>query len=335
MNINIKNISEKDDALRPPKIGDIIEGKIVGFGSPGLFVDLNAFGAGIIYKKEFDKTKHSYYNIDAGSKDSLKNFKKGDKIFAKIIKLENEDGYFELSLDEAREELAWRKLEEIKEKDGIIEVEVSKVNKGGLIAEMAGVSGFLPLSQLSLAHYPRVEGGDSRKIVQELQKLIGKTLEVKIFNLEPRQKKLILSEKAKEAQNLREILKNCKVNDMVKGEITGITDFGIFVKFPSFAKNSVETQVASTKAKIPSGETSDQGLEKEDSKKENSVQLEGLIHISEIEKNKVNDLPKTFKMGQKIKAKIIKIAEDKVYLSLKNLEEKSPKKKPALDKESI
>jgi len=58
-------------------------------------------------------------------------------------------------------------------------------------------------------------------------------------------------------------------------------------------------------------------LKKEDSKKKKSVQLEGLIHISEIEKNKVNDLPKTFKMGQKIKARIIKIAEDKVYLSLK------------------
>ena len=83
INMNIKNISEKDDVLRPPKIGDIIEGKIVGFGSPGLFVDLNAFGAGIIYKKEFDKTNHSYYNLDAGSKDSLKNFKKEIKFLPK------------------------------------------------------------------------------------------------------------------------------------------------------------------------------------------------------------------------------------------------------------
>jgi len=261
----IKTFQENESFLKPPKTGDIVEGKVIGAGSAGLYVDLGVFGAGIIYKKDFNR---------AG--DVLKEYKEGNQIFVKVTGSENEDGYLELSFGEAQEEMAWKDLQEIKENNENIKIRVSKVNKGGLIGETAGVSGFLPLSQLSLAHYPRVEGGDSKKIIQELQKLINQTLEVKVFDIDPRQKKLIFSEKAKEVQSLKETLKNCKVDDIVEGEITGITDFGLFLKFSL-------------------------------SSKEEETQLEGLIHISEIDKSQAENIYQSFKVGQEIKAKIIKI----------------------------
>jgi len=333
-----------NDILTPPKAGEIIEGETVGIGSSGLFVDLGAFGTGIIYKKELQKTK-----------DDLKNFKIGNKIFAKIMELKNEDGYCELSLAEAQEELAWAELEKIKEKDQTLKIKISKANRGGLIAETLHVSGFLPLSQLSSDHYPRVEGGDSAKILQELQKLVSQTLEVKIFDLDSRQKKLIFSEKAKEIQNLKEIVKKYNPNEIVEGEITGITDFGVFVKFS--AKDSQRKSRGTTEN--PTDEVSAEKHPK---------QLEGLIHISEIEPQTITSSDgssalaegeaasfgssalaegeaasydgkacqtkrksspsELFKIGQKIKARIIKIADDRIYLSLKNLKEENSKNNP-------
>jgi small subunit ribosomal protein S1 len=276
----MKNALIQDETLNPPKTGDIIEGKIVGVGSSGLYIDLGILGVGIIYKNEFDKTK-----------ESLKQYNKGNKLFVKVIGPENDQGYFELSMGKAKEEIAWKELKELKEKDESIEVRIDKANKGGLIAESQGIQGFLPLSQLSLNHYPKVEGGDTKKIVQEMQKLIGQTLEVKILDLDQRQKKLIFSEKAKDVQNLKESLKNYNVNDLVEGKITGITDFGLFIQFS--APN--------------------------EKREENQPPLEGLIHISEIDQEKSGNLRGNFRLDQEIKAKIIKIADDKIYLSLKDL----------------
>jgi small subunit ribosomal protein S1 len=289
----MKNTSLLNKNLTPPKkVGDIVEGKIAGIGSFGIFVDLGKFGSGIIYKRELSgkDNQNSVFN----PQEDLKKFKVGDELSVKIIEPENEEGYFGLSINEAREEIAWDDLRKIKENNETVEIKVLKANKGGLISELSGIQGFLPLSQLSSEHYPRVEGGDKMKILQELQKLIGEKLEVKIFDLDPKQKKLIFSEKAKEIKKLKETLKNCKINQVIKGTITGVVDFGIFIRFSP--------------------------PEQEESSKENEVdQLEGLIHISEIDSEEAKNIPENFKVGQEIKAKIINISDERIYLSLKNL----------------
>ena len=279
----------------PKKVGDIVEGKIAGVGSFGIFVNLAKFGSGIIYKRELSgkDNQNSVFNLQK----SLKKFKVGDEVSVKIVESENEEGYFGLSLGEAQEELAWDNLRKIREKDETVKIKVLKANKGGLLSELSGIQGFIPLSQLSSDHYPRIEGGDRMKILQELQKLIGEELEVKIFDLDPKQKKLIFSEKAKEINKLKETLKNCKVNEVVKGTITGVVDFGIFIRFSLPEKSTEES----------SGENS------------SFDQLEGLIHVSEIDPEKSKNLSENFKTGQDIKAKIIKVSEGKIYLSLKNL----------------
>ena len=263
--------TKNTDLLRPPKVGELIGGKIVGLGKSSVYVDLGARGAGIIFGREF-----------YAAKERLKALKIGDKIFAKVVDSENEEGYAELSLAEASKELSWEKLQKIKENDGTLKVRVLGANKGGLLAGAEGIQGFLPVSQLSPEHYPRVEKADRTQILQKLQKLIGEELEVKIFDINPGEQKLIFSEKAKETQRIKEILKNYKIGDVVEGEITGVVDFGAFIKI--------------------------------------SQELEGLIHISELDWSIIQDPSIVVKIGDKVKAKIIEITPDgRISLSLKAL----------------
>lgn len=266
----MKELLEKNNLIRPPKIGEIIEGKVIGKERQGLFLDLGALGTGIIYGKEFQEAKNE-----------LKNLKIGDSVFAKIIDLENEAGYIELSISQASEELIWEGLSLKKENGEVVVVKISGANRGGLLTEISGIPAFLPVSQLESCHYPRVEGGDMTRILKELQKFVGKEMEVKIFDLSKKERKLILSEKIKEIERIKEVLKNYKVEEVVEGEITGITDFGAFVKF---------------------GEN-----------------LEGLIHISELDWKIIEDPSEVVKVGEKVKAKIIEISGEKVSLSLKAL----------------
>jgi len=266
----MKELLEKNDLLKPPKIGEIIEGKIIGKGKSSVFLDLGPFRTGIIYGKEF-------YAV----KDKLKNLKIGDKVFAEILDLENEEGYIELSLSQASNKLIWEELKEKKENGEIISVKILGANKGGLITKISDIPAFLPVSQLLLEHYPKVEGGDTIKILRELQKFIGKELELKIFSLDQQSDQIILSEKARESEKIKEILKNYKVGDVVEGEISGITDFGAFMKFGGV--------------------------------------LEGLIHISELDWKIIEDPTEIIKIGEKIKVKIIDISGNKVSLSLKAL----------------
>ena len=272
-------LQEKNDLIKPPRVGEIVDGKVVGIERSSIFVDLGAMGTGLIFGREFQEAK-----------DFLKNLKIGEQISAKIVSLENEEGYLELSAAEAAKEKSWDKLKEIKEKQETIKVKITGANKGGLLAELYGTAAFLPVSQLSFQHYPRIEGTDKSQIVKELQKFIGQEMEVKIINLDLSENRLILSEKASDLESLKEILKNYKVGDVVEGEITKITDFGAFIRFPVTTEESDQPQY-----------------------------LEGLIHISEIDWQIVNDPSEVLETGQKVKAKITEIVDNRIFLSLKAL----------------
>jgi len=266
-----KEENEPKNFLKIPKVGDIIEGKIIGTGKASVFVDLGIFGAGIIYGREFYE-----------SRDKIKSLEKGSVIFAKVIELENEDNYVELSLNQAGRELSWDALKTKKENDELSVVKIIGANKGGLLTELFGVTAFIPVSQLSAQNYPKVEGGDNQKILKALQKFVGKEMEVKIFDLDQKENKLILSEKAKKDEGMALILEGYKPGDVIEGEITGIVDFGAFVKF-------------------------------------GDENIEGLIHISELDWRLVKSPSEVVKVGEKVKLKIVSIDKNKVSLSLKAL----------------
>lgn len=271
---NVKKVSEPHSQL---SIGATIEGKVVARDRSSLFIDLGINGTGIIFGREF-----------YAAKSIIKNLQDGDTVFAKIVELENDEGYRELSLKDATKEISWKRLTEMKDRGEIINVKITGVNKGGLIATLEGVQAFLPVSQLAPENYPRVIDADKQKILKELQKFIGRNVEVKILDLLANENKLILSEKAKSEEKIKVILLDYKKGDTVEGEITGIADFGAFIKFP---------------------------LATEDKKE----QIEGLIHISELDWQLVENPAEVVKVGEIVKVKIIDINNNQVFLSLKAL----------------
>ncbi len=257
-----------------PKIGEIVEGSVLEKKGTRLFIDLGYRGIGLVFGREYH-----------AAQDIIKNLNPGDPVSAKVVLPDNDEGYIELSLKEAGEERRWTDLAKMTQEGAILELPVLEANRGGLILELKNVKGFLPASQLSAKNYPRVEGGDKEKVFQELQKLVGQTLKVKILFADVTENKLIFTEKELDQAALREALSKHKVGDEVEGEITGVVDFGAFMKF------------------------------------DEATGLEGLIHISEIDWTLIGDPRDVLKPGDKVKAKIINIQSDKVSLSLKALKE--------------
>ena len=289
---------DKENYPKPLRVGEIARGEVVNKGKASVFLDLGPRGAGIIYGREFYEAK-----------EKLKNCKAGDIFFAKVVDTENDDGYTELSLTKAGKEIAWEDLAQKRNNNENVSVRILGANKGGLLAEVSGIPAFLPVSQLSPVNYPKVENGDSQKILKALQKFVGKEMELRIFDIDPQEEKLILSEKAKESGKIKEALKNYNIGDIVEGEITGVVDFGAFIKFSSSADNT----------KIKSKDNvSDEG-------EETASSLEGLIHISELDWQLIDNPSEVVKVGQKVKAKIIDISNNKISLSLKALKEDTVK----------
>ena len=270
----MKTLLENERSLfQSLKEGDIVEGPIVAREGSAIYVDLGALGTGIIFGRE-------YYEVQ----DKLKEKKNGEMISAKIVELENEEGLRELSLSGARRETSWQKLQTQSDSRDLVSVKIIDANRGGLMIETEGVEGFLPVSQLAPAHYPRVEGGDKERILKELQQFIGQTMEVRILDVDQRQNKFIVSEKAGEEESIKKAVSNYKVGEEVKVEITGVVEFGAFARLDPL--------------------------------------VEGLIHISELDWQLVEDPHDIVKVGDKVKAKIVSIAEDgRVSLSLKSLKE--------------
>jgi len=271
-NNTMKKIIEQERVFfQLPKEGEIVTGPIIAREGGEIYIDLGRGGIGIIYGRE-------YYE----AQDKLKDKKIGDVISAKIVELENEHGLRELSLAEAGRENAWQKLARMKDEQELASVKITSANRGGLMIEKEGIEGFLPVSQLAPAHYPRVEGGDKEKILHELQKFIGETLEVRVLDVDQRQNKFIVSEKAGEQEAIKKALAKYSVGDTVEGEITGVVDFGAFIRLDPL--------------------------------------IEGLIHISELDWQLIQDPHDVVKVGDKVQAKIVDITPDgRISLSIKAL----------------
>lgn len=257
---------------KAPSTDDVVEGPIVAIGRARVFIDLHPFGTGIIFGREY-----------LSAREALKNVNLGDTITAKVIGFDNEEGYIELSLREARQALIWNEAEIALQKKTVFELSVAEANKGGLIIEWSGIHGFLPASQLAAEHYPRVPDGDKEKIFAELKKLVGQKLEVLIITANPKEQKLIFSEKGTTISERASLVEKYHVGDALEGTITGATEFGVFVKL-------------------------EEGLE-------------GLVHISEMDWALVENPKTRYKIGDRVKVKVIEIKDDKVSLSIKALVE--------------
>ena len=201
----------------PLRDGDLVEGTIIALKQDGIYLDIGGLLTGIIRGPEA---------IDESGK--LRSAKKGDKMEATVIEVENEKGLVELSLRYASHKKAWDSLKEIFGKGEVVKIKIVDANKGGLIVKYKNFQGFLPASQLQPQHYPRVEDGDKMKILEKLKAFVGKELDAKIITLEETEEKIIFSEK--QIQPEEETIKY-KKGDIVEAKVTGLASFGAFVTF--------------------------------------------------------------------------------------------------------
>jgi small subunit ribosomal protein S1 len=246
-------------------VGDVVEGTVIDAEKHEVWIDLGVHGTGLVIGREIEQSQDIAI---------------GDTISASILDPESDEHYVILSLKKVAKEKGWEVLEDRSKAGEVFPVIPYDANKGGLLIEVDGIRGFLPVSQLSAENYPRVSGADKDEILHRLNSLIGKTLQVRVLDLNRRENKLILSEKAAHREDTENKVSQMAVGDVVEGVVTGVVDFGIFV---------------------------------------NVAGVEGLVHISEIAWDRV-DNPSTYvKIGQKVNAKIISIDRDKLSLSMKQL----------------
>jgi len=257
----------------PPSTGDLVEGTIIAISRGRVYIDLPPFGTGLIYGREY-----------LNAADVLRKANPGDTISAKVVDPSGREGYIELSLKEARQAAIWGEAEAAILTETPYSLTVEEANKGGLILSWQGIQGFLPASQLSKEHYPRVPEGDKDKILGELMLLVGHPLSVRIITADAKEGKLIFSERTgNEAEEKASLIDKYQVGDSAEGEVTGIVDFGVFVKL--------------------------------------EPGLEGLVHISELDWGLVEDPHALFAVGDKVRVKVIEIKDGKISLSVKALKE--------------
>lgn len=258
-------LASSDEGVKQITAGEVITGKVLTVRKHEVLIDLGAQGVGYVPRRE------------VGFSRSLK---EGDEVTASVVDAEMDNGYSLLSLRKAAKDRGWEEVAAKQEAGEIIEVTPYDANRGGLLVEYEGVRGFLPVSQLSAEHYPRVGSSDKDEILQRLNSLVGQTLKVRILDSDRKANKLIFSEKEAIKDGLADRFEKLKVGDVVTGVVTGVVDFGVFV---------------------------------------NMEGIEGLVHISEISWERVNNPSDYVKVGQTIEAKIISIDKDRLSLSMKQL----------------
>ncbi len=259
-----------DNMALPPVKESIVEGTVISIESGTLYIDLPPWGTGIIFGREY-----------MNARDLIKKINIGDNVTGKVVGNDNSEGYIEISLKEAKQALIWSEAEDAIRDKKVFELTVQEANKGGLMLQWQGIPGFLPASQLKTEHYPRVNDGDKDKILDELRKLVGQKIAVALIAANAKEGKLIFSEKDPDSSEKDKMIDKYTLGDELEGEVTGIVDFGIFVKI-------------------------DEGLE-------------GLVHISEIDWGLVDDPRKFASVGERVKVKVIEIKDGKVSLSIKAL----------------
>mgnify|MGYP001583424028 CR=1 FL=1 len=243
--------------------GERVKAKLVSITSKAAVFDLGAKSEGIIGGIYFEE-----------SHEFLHTLKNGEIIELTVIEPETRDGVVLLSARNAANDSVWIRLEEKKEKGEEISTTVKSFNQGGVSVDIEGASGFVPTSYLG------------KKALKEGEGIVGKTIKVKIIEVDKRRRKVVASEKAVSEKGEEDLLKKtlASVNEgeIYTGTVVKLTTFGAFV----------EIEVKKTK-------------------------VEGLVHISEIAWEKTAKPEDVLKVGQKIEVKVLGMREGKLSLSIK------------------
>lgn len=266
---DFKQLLSETQYTRVPKVGDVVRGKIIKVSRGEVKIDIDGLTIGVVRGEGLYNEAKEYAGL-----------KVGNEVEATVLELENENGEMELSFREAGMRRAWDQALAALKEGRLIAAKVIDANKGGLILAVDSLTGFMPVSQLKPEHYPRVAGGDKIKILEALRHFLGQEFSVKVIDVNEREEKLIVSEKAVWEAEKQGLISGYAVGDIVEGAISALTNFGAFIRFDK---------------------------------------VEGLIHISEIAWQRIDHPKDVLKAGDIVKAQIIQIDGPKIFLSIKRL----------------
>ena len=277
-----KYLEDSANQIKTFSRGDIVEGEVVDVRDGFLVVDIGFKSEGIVAGKELKSELIDWRDL-----------KVGDKVMVYVVKPEDEDGQLVLSIRRTQQATAWLNLEKAKEKNKIVESVVVESNNGGLIVEIGkDIRGFIPTSQLDASRVyssgVRQVGKDiSSKVQKKLSSLIGEKISTRIIELDREKNRIILSEKmvtqARDLEQREKTLNKVKEGDILEGIVSGITPFGVFV---------------------------------------NAEGLEGLVHLSELSWDKVEDIGSLYSVGSKVEVMVIGVSDGgkRVAYSIKRLQ---------------
>jgi small subunit ribosomal protein S1 len=264
-----KYLSDPSHDYKSLKYGDVMEGLIMHVDRDELLVDIGSKSEGVIPSRE-------YSSMTSEEKDALK---VGDSILVFVVQPENQEGHPVVSIDRARQEKSWRRLQELYEANEVIEAEVTNYNKGGLLVNLDGVRGFVPASQVT-----EIRGGDEASKQADMARLIGSKLALKVIEINRHRNRLILSER-QAVQERRDVMKEKLIEELKEGEVrngrvSSICDFGAFVDIGG---------------------------------------ADGLVHLSELSWSRVRHPSEVLKVGQEVEVHVLGInaQEKKIALSIK------------------
>jgi len=277
-----KFLSDKSNKLKTLSKGDIVKGIIVDIRSGIVVVDVGYKSEGIVAGRELKSDALDWTTLVVG-----------DDILVYVVKPEDDKGQLVLSIRRTQQASLWIKLEKAKVDNEVVEAVVVEANNGGLIVELGkNVRGFIPTSQLDASRIyssgVRQVGKDiSSEVQKKLNSLIGEVIKTRISELNREKNRIILSEKMvtqeRDLAQRDETLKKLKEGETLEGTVSGITPYGIFV---------------------------------------NAQGLEGLVHLSELSWDKVEDIGKLYAVGDKVNVMVIGVSDGgkRVAYSVKRLQ---------------
>lgn len=256
--------------IKYPKQGEVISWTIVKIEKKNILVNVNNQFTGLVVSKEIGNT------VDVNTLEAWQ------PIEVMVLWDSVEKGLLILSLRKANQIKNLSNLTRFNTSEEVITVRPTEANKWWLLVDIDWLKWFIPVSQLTPIHYPRVEWANPEKILEHLNSLVWKDFKVRVINVDENGKKIIFSEKAAIEENRDKALKDLKEWDIVEWVVSGILSYGLFVTFNG---------------------------------------LEWLVHVSEIDWGHVSDPTKFAKVWMKVKVKVIGLDSEKISLSIKRLKE--------------
>lgn len=262
-------LNEQSEKLRSLKHGDTMDGVILAIHEHELVVDIGAKSEGVVLARDMHTV------VDEEREAIIV----GATVLVYVMQPEDDQGRVSLSLDRARQERSWRKLQQYADDGTVLETKVINFNKGGLLVNLDGVRGFIPTSQVS-----GIGRGSEVQKQADMTRMIGSTVRLKIVEMSRARNRLILSERQANAESRDSrkgaLLSEIAVNDVREGTVTSVCDFGIFVDIGG---------------------------------------ADGLVHLSELSWSRVRHPSDAYKVGDVTKVMILNIDTEhrRIALSIK------------------